>query len=354
MMKILMLAPLPPPSGGIASWTIRYKEYCDNNHIPLRIVNIAMKGNRATNEVMKRSIKEEFNRTQGIIKDLKKQIKDEIPDVVHINTSCSPFGVIRDALCAFSVHNKSPIILHCRCNIEDQLGKRRISRIAFKYLVKKSQKVIVLNKYSRQFIDNIEEKKAVFIPNIANSEMIDESHIINDTIKKVIYVGHIERAKGIIQIIEAARKLSHINFILVGAVREDISNLDLPSNVSIIGRVSSEKVRDYLKQADVFVFPSITEGFSNAVLEAMAMGLPIIASDVGANSEMIEDKGGMVLPENTGKNIIDALVLLESPGIRKKMSIWNVEKVKRAYMIDEVMKQYFDLYTIVNKKGSKV
>ena len=60
MMNILMLAPLPPPSGGIASWTIRYRDYCESNSIPLRIVNIAMQGERAESETMTKSLRTEL------------------------------------------------------------------------------------------------------------------------------------------------------------------------------------------------------------------------------------------------------------------------------------------------------
>ena len=130
-MNVLMLAPLPPPSGGIASWTLRYRDYCQNHNIPLRIVNIAMQGERAESEVMTKSLKVEFQRTLMILRDLRKQIADDSPEVVHLNSSCSPLGVIRDALCVFAIHNKAPIVLHCRCNIEDQLGARLVSRLSF-------------------------------------------------------------------------------------------------------------------------------------------------------------------------------------------------------------------------------
>ena len=346
-MKILMLAPLPPPSGGIASWTVRYRDYCKDKSIPLQIVNIAMQGERATHEVMTRSIKTELLRTTNIIKNLKAEIKRNKPDVIHMNTSCSPLGVLRDAACVFAIHNKVPFILHCRCNVEDQLGSKRVSHKAFEYMVKKASRVIVLNKFSRKFVDRIIAGKSVFIPNFANEKMIDEQHEIRPNIETIVYVGHIERAKGIKQIAGLAWLLPNVSFALIGAIRENISDIDIPSNVSIIGRVPAEEVQEHLKKADILLFPSQTEGFSNAVLEAMAMGLPIVASDVGANSEMIEDKGGIIVQDNTVKNLYEAIVKMNSPSIRKDMSTWNIKKVHEMYMIDKVMGSYLELYKSV-------
>ena len=67
-MKVALLAPLPPPSGGIASWTVRYKDYCDQKGIiSLQIVNNAMIGDRATVESKRVRLADEFKRTIRII-----------------------------------------------------------------------------------------------------------------------------------------------------------------------------------------------------------------------------------------------------------------------------------------------
>lgn len=346
-MNILMLAPLPPPSGGIASWTVRYRYFCESNNIPLRIVNIAMQGERATNEVMTRSFRTELHRSKAIIKSLRAEIKNKKTDIIHINTSCSPYGVLRDAACVFAIQNKVPFVLHCRCNIADQLGHKYISHKAFEYMVKKASKVIVLNKFSKKYVDDIEMGKSVYIPNFANEKMIENHHDINPVIKKIIYVGHIERAKGLAQIVEVAALLPDISFELIGAIREDISDINMPTNITIVGRVSADEVQDYLRKADVFLFPSQTEGFSNAVLEAMAVGLPIVASDVGANSDMIEDKGGIIVRENNAKHLRDAIIKMYSPDLRNNMSAWNIKKVRDSYIIDKVMAMYLELYESV-------
>ena len=342
-MNILMLAPLPPPSGGIASWTVRFKEQCIGTRIDLKLVNISMIGERASTETLRKNFVDEFRRTRRIICDLRKKIKSYRPDVVHINTSCSRLGVMRDALCMYISKKRAKVVVHCRCNIEDQLNGN-ISKIAFKYLVKNANKVIVLNRFSKKYVDNICTDKAEFIPNFIDKESIVNQHVIKDKIESIVTVGHIERSKGLIEIIETAKKNPIVKFILIGAIREKISKLNIPSNVVITGRLEATEVSSWLEKADVFLLPTKTEGFSNAILEAMAKGLPIITSDVGANFEMLEDKGGTVLKQCCSEKINDTLRILADPDIRKKMSDWNINKVKKFYQSDIVMSQFENLY----------
>ncbi len=260
-----MLAPLPPPSGGIASWTLRYADYCESVGIHLRLVNIAMQGERVNAETTRFTLKTEIKRTVGIIRDLKKALKNGAPDLVHLNTSCSPFGVLRDLICAIIASRRVPVVLHCRCNIEDQLSKK-VSIRAFRHMVRKSTKVMVLNSFSKDYVDRITPGKTVMVPNFVDEKSVDDNYFVREEIREAIYVGHIEREKGFFEIIEAARKLQDVHFNLVGAVREDLSGVEIPENISLIGRVSADSVKEYLRNADVFLFPSYSEGFSNALL----------------------------------------------------------------------------------------
>lgn len=343
-----MLAPLPPPSGGIASWTVRYRDYCRSHGINLDIVNIAIQGTIRAKTPSKRSLKDEIKRSNYIIKKLKQGIKNK-PDVIHLNTSCSPLGVFRDALCVYTVKNKIPIILHCRCNIEDQLGNNKLSRVFFRYIVNKSSKIIVLNKFSKKFVDSIEIGKTVCIPNFVNEKLLCQSHVIKEKVEQVIFVGHIEKAKGIVQISEVASLLPDITFFLLGEITEPLPDNLIKPNMKLLGCVQIDEVKDYLCKSDLFIFPSLTEGFSNALLEAMAVGLPVIASDVGANLEMIENQGGRIIPKNDSQALHNAIQSVSEKHIREAMSIWNIRKVKDAYLIEHIMNQYFKLYDGVVK-----
>ncbi len=138
-----------------------------------------------------------------------------------------------------------------------------------------------------------------------------------------------QNAKGVQEILEVAKLLQEINFVLAGPVSKEIELLSRPDNIAFLGNVKHEKVKNLLDQADVFLFPSHSEGFANALLEAMARGVPIITTPVGSNADMIEQFGGILVGVKNVHDIIEALSSLGSEDIRSEMSIWNINKVKK-------------------------
>ena len=118
----------------------------------------------------------------------------------------------------------------------------------------------------------------------------------------------------------------------------------------MVGKKKHDDVKRYMDDADAFIFPSYTEGFSNALLEAMYSGLPVIASDVGANRDMIEDKGGIIVPVKNVEKIAEALDFFSAAEIRRKMSGWNINKVERSYSKERVMGKIVDIYTEILTK----
>lgn len=344
-MRILLLSSLPPPSGGIATWTVGYKRYCESNGIQLVIVNNALNGSRKEQNTAKRSVLDEIGRTSRIIYDLIRKTLKEKPDVIHLNSSCSRFGIYRDCICAmigkfFSI----PVVLQCHCNIQDQVHGR-MAEFALRTMASISRKVLVLNRFSAEYARRFAEDRVLVVPNFADGKDVFERSCVADKIRTVIFVGHVCKAKGVEEIFEAAAQCSDIRFVLAGPVQKEMAELPHGSNVKLLGPQPHETVLQLLREADVFLFPSYTEGFANALLEAMAAGLPVIATDVGANAEMIENEGGIIIPVKDANSIVDAVKQLQDDSERRLvMGKRNIQRVKDKYLLGAIMKRLMDVY----------
>ena len=343
-MKILLLSPLPPPSGGIARWTERYTAWC-KSRAEVTVVNTAVSGQRIQQAGASKCLLDEVCRAIRILSDTCKAIHKDLFDVMHLNTSCSHAGIFRDLLCARQAYKAGiSIVVQCHCNIEDQLGNDCLAQKAFKEILDKSAYVLTLNQPSFAYVKQISKTPVGICPNFLLREQMAEQHDIHDKLRTVVYVGDVCTLKGSKEILETAAMMPEVHFRLVGSVAQEIADMVYPTNVTLVGRLEQEDVQKELDAADVFVFPSYSEGFSQALLEAMARGLPIVASNVGANREMIKDEGGVILDSISADAIVRALYKIEKQQIRADMSAWNIKKVKMEYDYDVTMYNIMNLY----------
>ena len=105
--------------------------------------------------------------------------------------------------------------------------------------------------------------------------------------KIVVFVGSLIHRKGPLRVLEACRRISPTPWmIFIGSGRQ----VSIDPKVLYCGTVPNEMLVDYLNAADVFVLPTLNEGMPNAVLEAMACGLPIVTSHIEPNVELLGEE----------------------------------------------------------------
>jgi len=124
--------------------------------------------------------------------------------------------------------------------------------------------------------------------------------------------------------------------------------------VKFTGFLSSKAIIQILNSSDIFVLPSHSEGFPNVILEAMAAGLPIVSTPVGAIPEIIEngENGLLVKPKDHSALAEKLIWLIENEQVRKKMGIRNIEKIQMNYDLKIVAKIFDESYQkIVSKKN---
>ncbi len=109
---------------------------------------------------------------------------------------------------------------------------------------------------------------------------------------------------------------------------------------------SRDDVPQLLRGLDVFVLPSLAEGISNTILEAMASGLPVIATRVGGNPELVvEGVTGMLIPAGDPEALAASVaVYLHDPALARRHGRAARERVEREYSLDAMVKRYIAVY----------
>lgn len=182
----------------------------------------------------------------------------------------------------------------------------------------------------------------------AENEKLKKSLEMTDNDFIFIFVGRLVGDKGINELISAfkilsskshqghtepvevlgGRKLPTIKLLLVGPYEKELDPLlpetlfQINNNSNIVTTGYQDDVRPYLAIADVFVFPSYREGFPNVVMQAGAMGLPSIVTDINGCNEIIRDgENGLIIPSKDNDALLNAmLTLMNDDDLRKGLS----------------------------------
>lgn len=343
-MKVLLVSVKSADAkGGIAVWTEHYLRGCKNIGIECDLVNTAVIGKNVKQTTLKRNFLDELNRTRGIMKQLNHCLSDNDYKLAHLNTCIGFFGIIRDYYIAKKISRKGiPIVLHFHCDIPNWVNSFLV-RMYLKKILRISSVNLVLCDSSYEFL-KARRSSSVKIANFVEENLIISHKEISAELSKVCYVGRISTQKGANEIFEVAKQKPNITFNLIGDISDEIKDKIIPSNVNCCGAKSHGEVIAMLDDADVFLFPSHSEGFSLALAEAMSRGLPCVATDVGANRDMLENCGGIIVSVNDVSGVVQALKQISSPIIRQVMSEWNIRKVKENYLINSVMQKILLLY----------
>lgn len=181
--------------------------------------------------------------------------------------------------------------------------------------------------------------------------------------RRVIAVGSLSWKKGFeyaLRSLRAARDAgSDLEFEIVGegADRQRllfaIEDLGLSGCVRLSGRLPADGVRERLQNADLFLLSSLSEGLSNAALEAMATGLPVVTTDCGGMREAVSDGvEGFVVPIRDVKRMAAALGrLAEDAELRVRMGAAARARVLKEFTLERQVRAFTELLEEVRKCG---
>jgi len=171
----------------------------------------------------------------------------------------------------------------------------------------------------------------------------------------LLFLGRMDRLKGIYLFLEALghlrRRAGRFSCLLVGSLEVDdipqwIGKLGLKDTVKLIGPVGKLDVLDYYCAADLFVLPSYLEGISSALIEAMACGLPVVATNVGGNPEVIRDGiDGIVIEPGNRHALSEALArFVENPSLARSFGAAARARIQERFSLDVMTEQYLKAY----------
>jgi glycosyltransferase involved in cell wall biosynthesis len=170
----------------------------------------------------------------------------------------------------------------------------------------------------------------------------------------LLYAGRLAPIKGLDRLLEAFREISRefpdLLLVLLGegpmrpSLEEQASRSGISGAVHFLGRV--DNVSEYMRVADVFVLPSLLEGMPNALLEAMATGLPAVATRTGGVVDVLEHgrNGLLAVPGNAGELAESIRTLLATPGLRERLGQAAYEEVRSSFSLESCIGKYRDLY----------
>jgi glycosyltransferase involved in cell wall biosynthesis len=123
--------------------------------------------------------------------------------------------------------------------------------------------------------------------------------------------------------------------------------LELGDVIEFRGRAEPDEIRKILANGDVFCLPTLWEGTVISVMEAMATGLPVVASDVNGVNEVVDDGvTGILVPPCRDDLLAEALGrLLSQPELRREMGAAGRQRVASTFRLDEIVRSKEDLYT---------
>ena len=193
----------------------------------------------------------------------------------------------------------------------------------------------------------VPKNKIIEIPTGISFDWINDNTSFTSETTKFVFVGRYERRKGIEELTAVLKRIllrnKNFEFHFVGEI--PISKRFTSSQIIYHGLINdSYQLQNLLRTMDVLVCPSFAEGMPNVILEAMASGLAVIATDTGATSVLVSNSNGWLIQPGDKialQNIIEDVILMD----KKKLDNFKYESVnltKKKFLWDQIVKQTID------------
>jgi glycosyltransferase involved in cell wall biosynthesis len=175
---------------------------------------------------------------------------------------------------------------------------------------------------------------------------------------RACYVGRVQMAKGLAYLLQAWKRLAlpHAELVMVGEVKPEVQsvlNTFADLTVRFAGTLSTAEVAKSYRDSDLFVFPSVSEGLAEVVLEAMSTGLPVVATDTsGAPDCLAHGKEGFIVPARDVNAMADAILwCYQHRDESRAMGQAARARIESEFTLDHYIQRQIALYHTLVKTG---
>jgi len=298
-----------------------------------------------------------------------KYLKEIKPTIVHTRNWAGMDGIIAAKMA------RVPIIIHGEHGFEiaDLISQNRKRKFIRKLVLSTMvDKIVTVSKNLKNRLINeikIKPEKIIHIPNgvDTNKFNIYRKEFTRKKFgfkKEDFIIGIVARLDPIknhktlfFAFKEIVKNYPQVKLIIVGdgPLREELKEksyqLGIKNKVIFMGE--RDNVSEILKTFDIFVLPSLNEGMSNTILEAMATGIPVIASNVGGNPELVIDgRTGFLFSPNDVESLVQKIkTYILHPELKQKHGYNARKRVEEKFSLDQMVRRYEELYVeLVERK----
>lgn len=368
--KVVMLGPYLYEMGGVTMHIKKITKYLSyRKDIEMHLITIGNKNEKTkignlNIHMIKKSLPYPFS-IPSLVWFLKHKIIELNPDIVHAQGSFAPYSTA-----AALVRNKYPTILTMHGIIAKELKFHKGINFIFilfihkpneRYVVSKISNIIAVSLHVKNVISDMTQSQICVIQNGIDFEDIHNVQPHKSIeYPSILFVGGLSKVKGIDTLLNAVpiirKKILNLCLYIAGSgpeenkLKELVKELNIEENVNFLGYVSEIEKYSYYKSADVCVFPSIYEPFGIVLLEAMACGKPVVASNVGGIPFVVEEgKTGLLFESGNIEDLADKIMtILENEKLREKMGEAGRERAKE-FTWDKIAERTVEVYKEILK-----
>ncbi len=239
-------------------------------------------------------------------------------DVIHAHW-LYPAGLM-----ATAVARQTPVVVTSHGGDLNRMGNRGFTAWMVKRVLRRADRTVAVSEALRHRLIDVggNERRTRFLPlgvELERAQRADTTTWIEDDDSlKIVFVGSLIPRKAPLVLVAALGQVrdaglpARAAFLGDGDLAGEVEQLATTEDIRIrlVGNVPPDDVRSWLASSDVMVLPSLSEGRPVAIMEAMAAGLPVVASDIGGVRELVTADTGLLVPAGDPTGLAQALMML--------------------------------------------